>query len=294
MSCNTLRLTVGALAALLLVSVCRPSSAGRKGIRAGDKVNVSIGPAPVKHRGVTVAEVPSGTILTALAVDGGRVKVAVETADGRVEGWVADIHLTPTRPRRDERPAAAPAPESGRPDTPARTPRAGPRFSWQDSNVIHAALRKECVPTTRDVKDAIRRSGHTRGLVFVGQQTTVQKYARLTLSISGRRVECVTAGNVAVGKYLKSRRRAARTSFRCTGVILLFPAAFRIGAKTFPPRTVLVRKRAGWYHVTKPTAWDTLLGRIRQAARGGDDESERAQKALALLATADGDHGREP
>lgn len=72
---------------------------GPKDIRAGDKVKITIGPAPVKVGQETVATLRAGTILTALAVEKRNVQVKVVGRDGKdVEGWVSIRQMRLAKP----------------------------------------------------------------------------------------------------------------------------------------------------------------------------------------------------
>ncbi|MFP4057846.1 MAG: hypothetical protein ACLF0G_13350 [Candidatus Brocadiia bacterium] len=111
---------------LLAVLLCaRCAVAGAKGIAPGDKVRVSIGPAPV-HRGEkVVAQAQAGTVLEAQKVRGAWVAVTLRSDGDSVEGWVHSRHLTPVA-EPPEKPPEEPPEE--KPEEKPEKPRPSPAY----------------------------------------------------------------------------------------------------------------------------------------------------------------------
>jgi hypothetical protein len=111
--------SVACLALFLVVLFGLPVTApAAEAVKAGDRVAVSIGPAPVKVGTKTLATVKAGTELTALEVNGPWAKVTVERDGKKVTGWIHTKRLKPLAPPsatpvRDEEPKPPPKPATG-------------------------------------------------------------------------------------------------------------------------------------------------------------------------------------
>jgi len=81
-------LPVSLLAVVSVLCVAARASAAGKAIKPGDKVKVTIGPAPVKIGKQTLTTVEAGAELTALKVSGKWVRVNVETDGKKYAGWI--------------------------------------------------------------------------------------------------------------------------------------------------------------------------------------------------------------
>ncbi|MBM4039003.1 MAG: hypothetical protein FJ290_10875 [Planctomycetes bacterium] len=114
-------LRVSFLALLLAQGLC-PLRAGEKvpnakGIKPGDRVRITIGPAPVTDGGKTLAVLKAGAELVTVDVEERRVKVTVKGAGEAITGWIENEHLKLATP--EPPPKKAPKEEKGAPDKPA-------------------------------------------------------------------------------------------------------------------------------------------------------------------------------
>jgi len=108
---------VGAILALT-VFAAPAFAATPKVILPGDRVKVTIGPAPVMDGETKLATVKAGTVLTARDVKGKWVAVEVEADGATIRGWVQSLHLNvveagPGPKATPETPAKSPSPQPG-------------------------------------------------------------------------------------------------------------------------------------------------------------------------------------
>jgi len=104
------------LSLLGVLCATRAVHAAEEKIQPGDKVRVTIGPAPVKIGKKTLATVDGGTELTALKVQGNWVKVTIEKDGKKITGWIhtkrlsliASAEAEPKTPDTERRPKEQP------------------------------------------------------------------------------------------------------------------------------------------------------------------------------------------
>jgi len=78
--------------------------AAEKNIKPGDKVKVTIGPAPLKIGKKTLTTVEAGTELTALKVQGHWVRVTIEKDGKKITGWIHKMRLNLATPKSRPKP----------------------------------------------------------------------------------------------------------------------------------------------------------------------------------------------
>lgn len=96
------------LIAAAFLSAPLPGYGAGKGFKPGDKVLVTIGPAPVHKGDKVVTTVRAGTNLNVEKVDGKRVYVNVEEKGTKITGWIDSLRLKRAVPKR-QRPPKSPA-----------------------------------------------------------------------------------------------------------------------------------------------------------------------------------------
>ena len=283
-----LRSQVGFMA--LLVTVILPwrlVCAGEGGLKAGDRVRVTAGPAPVMIGDETIAQLEPGAELEVTEVLGKWVGIVGEKEGRRLRGWVLPKHLELLAPRVPAGPPVRPADGEGveaRPSLP-------PGVAEVEIRAKHPGAKPLVVPSSAQLSERLTAAllqrryndGSGRGWVIMmeGQEVELWHAYHLPVEVEligtdGARCNALTTlvWNIAV---TRTRREATQIEKRNEGALLLLLDRLQLEGKDLGPGDRLFFDGSSWLPVSEDEAAKrlaTLIARRPKAPKGHDTQRD--------------------